>query len=129
MVEAAGVEPASENAASQDPTCVSPFDVSRPDRNGAKSPGRPSRNTSPLRSGRRATTSLLHDGQPQVAGVLGVTAHCLSSESELRIRSYGCSTGLTRRWPSARVPRSHTPVEAKSPPARQDGRSQSHLLF
>lgn len=25
MVEAAGVEPASENASSQDPTCVSPF--------------------------------------------------------------------------------------------------------
>lgn len=35
------------------------------------------------------TTSLLNDGQPQNAGILEVTAHCLSSESELRFRSYG----------------------------------------
>jgi hypothetical protein len=43
LVEAAGVEPASENTSSQSTTCVSPFELSRPDRNGAKSPGRPSR--------------------------------------------------------------------------------------
>jgi hypothetical protein len=43
VVEAAGVEPASENTSSQTATCVSSFDMSRPDRNEAKSPGRPSR--------------------------------------------------------------------------------------
>jgi hypothetical protein len=63
--------------------------LSRPDRNGAKSPGRPSRKISPPWSGRPTTASLLNDGQPHAAGVHGVTAHCLSSESELRVRSYG----------------------------------------
>ena len=34
------------------------------------------------------TASLLNDGLSRAAGVLETTAHCLSSESELRIRSY-----------------------------------------
>ena len=40
MVEAAGVEPASENTSSKTTTCVSPFSMSRPVENGAKIPGR-----------------------------------------------------------------------------------------
>ena len=64
LVEAAGVEPASENTSPSDPTCVFPFALSQPDENGTKSPGRPSRKISSLRSGRPAATSLLNDGRP-----------------------------------------------------------------
>jgi hypothetical protein len=46
LVEAAGVEPASESTSPQDPTCVFPFELSQPDKNGTKSPGRPSRKIS-----------------------------------------------------------------------------------
>ena len=46
LVEAAGVEPASESTSPQDPTCVFPFELSQPDENGTKSPGRPSRKIS-----------------------------------------------------------------------------------
>ena len=63
-MEAAGVEPASENTSPSDPTCVFPFELSQPDENGTKSPGRPSRKISSLRSGRPAATSLLNDGRP-----------------------------------------------------------------
>src|SRR5918994_27610 len=51
MVEAAGVEPASENTSSQPTTCVSPFSLSQPVRNGAKCPGRHLRKISPSRVG------------------------------------------------------------------------------
>jgi hypothetical protein len=64
LVEAAGVEPASESTSPQDSTCVFPFGLSQPDMNGTKSPGRPFRNISSLRSGRPAATSLLNDGRP-----------------------------------------------------------------
>ena len=63
-MEAAGVEPASENTSPSDPTCVFPFEVSQPDENGTKSPGRPFRTISSRRSGRPAATSLLNDGRP-----------------------------------------------------------------
>ena len=64
LVEAAGVEPASESTSPRDPTCVFPFELSQPAKNGTKRPGRPSRKISLPRSGRPAATSLLNDGRP-----------------------------------------------------------------
>ncbi len=117
MVEAAGVEPASENTSSSDTTCVSPFSCR--DRFGTEpnAPAAISEFSRRHATEPHVTTSLLYDGHPRAAGVHGATAHwLLSSESVVRIRSCEFSNGLTRSWPSARVPRSHTPVEAKSPP-------------
>jgi hypothetical protein len=58
VVEAAGVEPASENASSQTTTCVSPFSMSQPDGNGANCPGRHLRFVSP------SSVEAAHDSQP-----------------------------------------------------------------
>jgi hypothetical protein len=62
--------------------------------------------------------SLLNDDQSRAVGALQLIAHwLLSSESVVCVRSYVVfPRDLRGAWASARVPRSRTPVEAKSPP-------------
>ena len=119
-MEAAGVEPASENTSSQITTCVSPFSC----RNRLETePSAPAAipDVSHCRASRRnVAASLLNDGQSRAVGPLRLTAHwLLSSESVVCVRSYVVFPRVLRgAWASARVPRSRTPVEAKSPPWR-----------
>src|SRR5687767_1651578 len=100
LVEAAGVEPASENTSSQSTTCVSPFDSRGRLRTEPSAPPASPDSSHPRASRRNAGTSLLNDGQSQATGLLKLTAHWfLSSESVVCVRSYVCfSTGLTRTW-------------------------------
>ena len=89
MVEAAGVEPASENTSSQSTTCVSPFDCRGRLRTEPSAPSASPDKSHPRASRRNAGTSLLNDGQSQATGLLKLTAHwLLSSESVVCVRSY-----------------------------------------
>ena len=89
MVEAAGVEPASENTSSQSTTCVSPFDCRGRLRTEPSAPSASPDLSHPRASRRNAGTSLLNDGQSQATGLLKLTAHWfLSSESVVCVRSY-----------------------------------------
>jgi|SRR5687767_2535689 len=91
MVEAAGVEPASENTSSQTTTCVSPFDCRGRLRTEPSAPSASPDSSRPRASRRNAGTSLLNDGHSQATGLLRVTAHWfLSSESVVCVRSYVC---------------------------------------
>src|SRR5262245_24824658 len=118
MVEAAGVEPASENTSSQTTTCVSPFECRGRLRTEPSAPPASLDKSHPRASRPNAGTSLLNDGYSQATGLLRLTAHwLLSSESVVCVRSYVVvPRDLRGAWASARVPRSRTPVEAKSPP-------------
>src|SRR5687767_6400165 len=118
MVEAAGVEPASENTSSQSTTCVSPFDSRGRLRTEPSAPSASPEKFHHHASRRTVMTSLLNDGYSKATGLLRVTAHWfLSSESVVCVRSYVVfPRDLRGAWASARVPRSRTPVEAKSPP-------------
>jgi len=99
-LEAAGVEPASENTSSQSTTCVSPFNCRGRLRTEPSAPSASPEKFHHHASRRTVMTSLLNDGQSQATGLLRVTAHwLLSSESVVCVRSYVCvSTGFTRTW-------------------------------
>ncbi len=88
MVEAAGVEPASENTSSQNPTCVSSFSCRNRLETRPSAPAAIPDGSRLHASERHVAPSPLNDGQAQAAGTLRLTAHCLSSESVLRFRSY-----------------------------------------
>src|SRR3990167_8326537 len=64
----------------------------------------------------------LNDNQSRAVGALKLIAHwLLSSESVVCIRSYVVfPRDLRGAWASARVPRSRTPVEARSPPTGEE---------
>jgi hypothetical protein len=118
MVEAAGVEPASENTSSQTSTCVSPFSCRSRLETEPSAPAAIPDISHCHASGRNVATSLLNDDQSRAVGTLELIAHwLLSSESVVCVRSYVVfPRDLRGAWASARVPRSRTPVEAKSPP-------------
>jgi hypothetical protein len=120
MVEAAGVEPASENTSSQSPTCVSPFSCRDRLETEPSAPAAIPDISHRHASGRNVTASLLNDDQSRAVGTPKLIAHWfLSSESVVCVRSYVVfPRDLRGAWASARVPRSRTPVEAKSPPWR-----------
>lgn len=88
MVEAAGVEPASENPSPQDPTCVSPFSCRGRLETEPSAPAAIPDASRPHASGRHVRTSPLDDGHSRGTGLLGATAHCLSSESVVCVRRY-----------------------------------------
>ncbi len=121
MVEAAGVEPASERTSSQTTTCVSPFSCRDRFETEPKAPAaipdvsHPSR----VRAARRQPARL-NDSHPRATGLLWATAHwLLSSESVVCVRSYVSFPPRIYEGEmesSARAPRSRTPVEARSPP-------------
>src|SRR6476660_2184701 len=117
-MEAAGVEPASENTSSQSPTCVSPFSCRGRLETEPSAPAAIPDKRHHRASGRNTMAIPLNDGQSQAVGSLRLTAHwLLSSESVVCVRSYVVfPRDLRGAWASARVPRSRTPVEAKSPP-------------
>ena len=88
MVEAAGVEPASENTSSKPTTCVSPFSGRSRIGTEPSAPAANSEKSRPHPSERQVSASRLNDGLSQGAGRLRQTAHwLLSSESVVRIRS------------------------------------------
>jgi hypothetical protein len=72
-------------------------------------------------SRRNVAASLLNDDQSRAVGALKLIAHrLLSGESVVCVRSYVVfPRDLRGAWASARVPRSRTPVEARSPPRRE----------
>jgi hypothetical protein len=127
MVEAAGVEPASENASSQTTTCVSPFSCRSRLETEPKAPAAIPDMSQCHASGRNVAPSLLNDDQSRAVGTLKLIAHwLLSSEGVVCIRSYVVfPRDLRGAWASARVPRSRTPVEARSPPRGET--PQSHF--
>jgi hypothetical protein len=89
LVEAAGVEPASENTSSQSTTCVSPFDCRGQLRTEPSAPSASPEKFHHHASRRTVVTSLLNDGYSKATGLLRVTAHWfLSSESVVCVRSY-----------------------------------------
>ena len=118
MVEAAGVEPASENTSSQITTCVSPFSCRNRLETEPSAPVAIPDMSHRHASGRNVAASLLSDDQSRAVGALKLIAHrLLSGESVVCVRSYVVfPRDLRGAWASARVPRSRTPVEAKSPP-------------
>ncbi len=87
-MEAAGVEPASENTSSKIATCVSPFECRSRLGMEPSAPAASSDESHGQLSEPPLTASLLNDGRSRAAGPPKTTAHCLSSESELRVRSY-----------------------------------------
>ena len=120
VVEAAGVEPASENTSSQITTCVSPFSCRNRLETEPSAPAAIPDMSHCHASGRNVAASLLNDDQSRAVGALKLIAHrLLSGESVVCVRSYVVfPRDLRGAWASARVPRSRTPVEAKSPPWR-----------
>src|SRR3954470_12606185 len=131
MVEAAGVEPASENTSSQSTTCVSPFSCRGRLETEPSAPAAIPDISHCHASGRNVAASLLNDDQSQAVGTLRLIAHWfLSSESVVCVRSYVVfPRDLRGAWASARVPRSRTPVEAKSPPWRIETANYSSSLL
>ena len=118
MVEAAGVEPASENTSSQSTTCVSPFSCRDRLETEPSAPAAIPDMSHRHASGRNVAASPLNDDQSRAVGTLKLIAHrLLSGESVVCVRSYVVFPRVLRgAWASARVPRSRTPVEARSPP-------------
>ena len=118
MVEAAGVEPASENTSSQITTCVASFQCRGRLRTEPSAPPANPDMSHGHASGRNVATSLLNDDQSRAVGALKLIAHrLLSGESVVCVRSYVVFPRVLRgAWASTRVPRSRTPVEARSPP-------------
>src|SRR5687768_635477 len=89
MVEAAGVEPASENTSSQITTCVSPFSCRSRLETEPSAPAAIPDVSHCHPSRRNVAASLLNDGQSRAVGPLRLTAHwLLSSESVVCVRSY-----------------------------------------
>ena len=89
MVEAAGVEPASENTSSQITTCVSPFSCRNRLETEPSAPVAIPDISHRHASGRNVATSLLNDDQSRAVGTLKLIAHwLLSSESVVCVRSY-----------------------------------------
>ena len=134
MVEAAGVEPASENTSSQTTTCVSPFSCRNRLETEPSAPVAIPDMSHCHASGRNVAASPLNDDQSRAVGTLKLIAHrLLSGESVVCVRSYVVfPRDLRGAWASARVPRSRTPVEARSPPWRVRTRErlvQSTILF
>ena len=130
-MEAAGVEHASENTSSQSTTCVSPFSCRSRLETEPSAPAAIPDVSHDHASGRNVATSLLNDDQSRAVGALKLIAHrLLSGESVVCVRSYVVfPRDLRGAWASARVPRSRTPVEAKSPPWRVEPQSQSTGLL
>ena len=88
-MEAAGVEPASENTSSQSTTCVSPFSCRSRLETEPSAPAAIPDMSHGHASGRNVATSLLNDDQSRAVGTLKLIAHwLLSSESVVCIRSY-----------------------------------------
>ena len=118
VVEAAGVEPASENTSSQITTCVSPFSCRSRLETEPSAPAAIPDVSHCHASGRNVAASPLNDDQSRAVGTLKLIAHrLLSGESVVCVRSYVVfPRDLRGAWASARVPRSRTPVEARSPP-------------
>ena len=129
-MEAAGVEPASENTSSQTPTCVSPFSCRDRLETEPSAPAAIPDLSHCHASGRNVAASLLNDDHSRAVGTLEVIAHWfLSSESVVCVRSYVVfPRDLRGAWASARVPRSRTPVEARSPPWRLEIATNSPSL-
>ena len=75
MVEAAGVEPASENTSSQTPTCVSPFSCRDQLETEPSAPAAIPDMSHRHASRRNVPASPLNDGQSQAVGALRSTAH------------------------------------------------------
>jgi len=89
VVEAAGVEPASENASSQSTTCVSPFSCRSRLETEPSAPAAISDVSHRDASEHSVAASRLFDGPPRADGIPGVTAHrLLSGESVVCVRSY-----------------------------------------
>lgn len=89
MVEAAGVEPASENTSSQITTCVSPFSCRGRLETEPSAPAAIPDMSHDHASRRNVATSLLNDDQSRAVGVPKLIAHWfLSSESVVCVRSY-----------------------------------------
>ena len=100
-------------------TCVSPFSCRSRLETEPSAPAAIPDMSHDHASGRNVATSLLNDDQSRAVGTLKLIAHwLLSSESVVCVRSYVVfPRDLRGAWASARVPRSRTPVEAKSPPS------------
>ena len=89
MVEAAGVEPASENTSSQITTCVSPFSCRNRLETEPSAPVAIPDMSHRHASGRNVAASLLSDDQSRAVGALKLIAHrLLSGESVVCVRSY-----------------------------------------
>ena len=88
-MEAAGVEPASENTSSQITTCVSPFSCRNRLETEPSAPVAIPDMSHGHASGRNVATSLLNDDQSRAVGALKLIAHrLLSGESVVCVRSY-----------------------------------------
>jgi len=89
LVEAAGVEPASENTSSQITTCVSPFSCRGRLGTEPSAPAAIPDMSHCHASGRNVAASLLNDDQSRAVDTLKLIAHwLLSSESVVCVRSY-----------------------------------------
>src|SRR5688572_33109656 len=89
MVEAAGVEPASENTSSQITTCVSPFSCRSRLETEPSAPAAIPDVSHCHASGRNVAASLLNDDQSRAVDTLKLIAHrFLSGESVVCVRSY-----------------------------------------
>ena len=115
MVEAPGVEPASESTAPRTSTRVSLLKSRRPRRRAAENPPRPATDTVSSRFSVAQTRGHPADDATRLRrGPEG--AHGLSRESELRVRSYVVFHRINESGRSACVPRTYTSVEAWTPP-------------
>ena len=89
LVEAAGVEPASENTSSQSTTCVSPFSCRSRLETEPSAPAAIPDVSHCHASRRNVAASPLNDDQSRAVGTLKLIAHwLLSSESVVCVRSY-----------------------------------------
>ena len=130
MVEAAGVEPASESTPSQDSTCIAVLEYSQATskNSGNRGPLAPIDLAAARRNRSRQPACFYDIPSPPGRHGRGGRRYLLSSESELRVGSCCCSIGFTSQWGSACIPRVLTPVEAVSPPrgtARSGGSSRA----
>src|SRR5688572_19995678 len=126
MVEAAGVEPASENTSSQITTCVSPFSCRSRLETEPSAPAAIPDVSHCHASRRNVAASLLNDGQSRAVGPLRLTAHwLLSSESVVCVRSYVVFPQDLRGRGPRHAFRDPAPP---SKPSRPHGRERSPVL-
>src|SRR4030095_15276767 len=112
-------------------TCVSPFPCRNRLETEPSAPAAIPDMSHRHASGRNVAASLLNDDQSRAVGALKLIAHwLLSSESVVCVRSYVVFPRVLRgAWASTRVPRSRTPVEARSPPWRVEPAKYSSSLL
>src|SRR5262245_27517813 len=122
MVEAAGVEPASESTPSRNSTCVAALESSRPTskRGGNRGALAPECLIGALRRPARRPAGF-YDIQSLPAGGVGVdVATLLSSESELRVRSYVVFHRIYEAMALGMHPASLYPRRSRVAPFRSD---------